>query len=243
MSSRLHSVCATWSRRAASEERDAELRGSVVLHRLRRVLIQVGCDPGRRVPEPLRHDLQRHSLLEERRRRRVAQIMQADPPDLGHRDEPIERLAHGARVYRDAGNGREDEVTVATATNEPPRLPPSWRARLLLGVSRREHIRRRALAGRPLRADQIAGRPTQHARNRMRTSSTSACAARTLRDPRAPPIATTSTFLGPSSPRSQDAPRSNEVHERVELAIVAPRRLGDTRPCGFLSRSSVHLRQ
>ena len=51
----------------------------------------------------------------------------------------------------------------------------------------------------------------------MRTSSTSACAARTLRDPRAPPIATTSTFLGPSSPRSQDAPRSNDQHERVEL--------------------------
>ena len=67
----------------------------------------------------------------------------------------------------------------------------------------------------------------------MRTSSTSACGARTLRDPRGPPIATTSTFLGPSSPRSHDAPRSNEVHARVELATVALRRLGDTRvPAG-----------
>jgi hypothetical protein len=47
------------------------LLGGLILHVLRDVLVQVTSDRDAAVTETVRHDLERHALLEQQRRRRV----------------------------------------------------------------------------------------------------------------------------------------------------------------------------
>src|SRR5579863_3701231 len=61
--------------------RRVKLKGSVALHRVGNVAVQVKRDPHRRVTESLRSDLRMHATGEQLSRVAVPQVME---PDAGH---------------------------------------------------------------------------------------------------------------------------------------------------------------
>jgi Transcription factor WhiB len=66
-----------------AEQRRTEFRCGFVLHRFADVLVEVGGNPGGRVPEPFGDDFQRNALLEHQRRCCVARVVQSDPAHAG----------------------------------------------------------------------------------------------------------------------------------------------------------------
>jgi hypothetical protein len=66
-------------------EQAAEFHGRVLLHRWQGVRIDIQGDLDPLVPQPFRHDFNRHASLKQERGARVADSMEGDPFDLGLR--------------------------------------------------------------------------------------------------------------------------------------------------------------